>query len=35
MTVDTVKDVVKNTLNHAVKREISIDEIIKVVGKKI
>jgi len=34
MTVDTVKDVVKNTLNHAVKREISIDEIIKAVGKK-
>jgi len=34
ITLDTVKDVIKNLLNHTVKREITIDEIIKAVGKK-
>jgi len=34
ITIDTVKDVIKNLLNHTVKREITIDEIIKAVGKK-
>ncbi len=34
ITIDTVKDVIKNLLNHTIKREITIDEIIKAVGKK-
>ncbi len=34
ITVDIVRDVIKNLLKHSVKREITIDEIIKVVGKK-
>ncbi|HPQ43608.1 MAG TPA: chromosomal replication initiator protein DnaA [Syntrophales bacterium] len=34
ITIDTVKDVIKNLLKHTVKREITIDEIIKAVAKK-
>ena len=34
ITIDTVKDVIKNLINHTVKKEITIDEIIKAVGKK-
>ena len=34
ITIDTVKDVIKNLLKHTAKREISIDEIIKAVAKK-
>jgi len=35
ITIDTVKDVIKNLLNHTVKTEITIDEIIKAVAKKL
>ena len=32
--VDIVRDVIKNLLKHAVKREVTIDEILKAVGRK-
>jgi len=32
--IDIVRDVIKNLLKHAAKREVTIDEILKAVGKK-
>ena len=34
ITIDIVRDVIKNILKHAAKQEITIDEILKAVGKK-
>jgi chromosomal replication initiator protein len=33
--IDIVMDVIKNLLKHAAKREVTIDEIMKAVGKKL
>jgi len=34
ITIDTIRDVIRNLLKHGAKREITIDEITKAVGKK-
>jgi chromosomal replication initiator protein len=35
VTIDIVQDVIKNLLKHTTKREVTVEEIIKAVGKKM
>jgi chromosomal replication initiator protein len=35
VTIDIVRDVIKNLLKHTTKREVTVEEIIKAVGKKM
>jgi chromosomal replication initiator protein len=35
VTIDIVQDVIKNLLKHTTKREVTVEDIIKAVGKKM